>query len=118
MREPPDEWLERINSELGTKGISHKQRPWLAWSEWAKESGQSLTLSDPAVRRIFEWFKKNSKSDSHQPRVTVLPDVNERYQSKQWPVVTLWNGYMVALHTAATVLRLLTGEDARKALRQ
>jgi hypothetical protein len=84
MRESPDEWLERINSELGAKGIPLKQRPWLAWSEWAKESGQSLTLPDPAVRRIFEWFRKNSKPDSQE--IENLYVGAFYYDAELWPL--------------------------------
>jgi hypothetical protein len=283
MDAPSDEWLEQTNVQFGKDNIPHRQRPWLAWRKWAMESGQSLAPSDPAVKRIFEWFKEHTKEGSQQignlyvgtflydaevwpvavpvffgtralrpldslpsmpesvktrlhnnerawsglvaafadcldvgllpqrcaadfalspdarkwlasggatlsaasellllrnpnpkalgtarfateiflksylaakdgltdagakkeyghnlstlmrrvleiappgsdfaeiePRLTIFPDEQERYENNIWPVLTLWNGYSVALHTAATVLRLLTGEDSRKAMR-
>jgi hypothetical protein len=51
------------------------------------------------------------------PKVTVFPPVEERYDSNQWPILTLWNGYSLALRAAATAVRLITGEDCRRAMR-
>src|SRR5947209_3949786 len=62
--EPTDEWLEQINEELRKKDVPHKQRPWEAWMEWSKYAGVSSSLGDEDVKKIFDWFEKNTKAGS------------------------------------------------------
>lgn len=281
MNGPSEDWLERANSRFAQENVEHRHRPWQAWRELAREVNLPISLSDPAVKRIFDWFRDHTKAgsqligpmyvgafyydvevwpitvpvfygtvqlnvldslpsmpeaikrrllnDGHtigglnatfadcldvalqapelektstlaafgrqllgsgretlgaavellllarpnpkalgnarfateillksflavkeglneekarkdyghrldkllaralevapnsdfcqlQPRVGIFPPVEERYESNQWPLLTLWNGYSFALHTAATVVRLISGKDVRKGM--
>jgi hypothetical protein len=62
--EPDDGWLENINEEFRAREIPHAQRPWEAWREWSMQLGISTSMGDPSVKRIFEWFKENTKDGS------------------------------------------------------
>jgi hypothetical protein len=62
--EPTDEWLEQVNAELRRKDVPHKRRPWEAWLEWSKYAGVSTSLGDEDVKKIFDWFEKNTKAGS------------------------------------------------------
>lgn len=64
MYDLTEEWLEHINEEFRKNDIPHKQRPWLAWREWAKYTGMSISLNDEVVKKIFAWFEKNTKAGS------------------------------------------------------
>jgi len=60
--EPTDDWLEQTNKELSNQDVPHKQRPWQAWMAWSKYAGVSTSLGDEDVKKIFDWFEKNSKA--------------------------------------------------------
>jgi len=60
--EPTDDWLEQINEELSNQDVPHKQRPWKAWMAWSKNASVSTSLGDEDVKKIFDWFEKNSKA--------------------------------------------------------
>src|ERR1041384_1720982 len=62
--EGTDEWLEQINEDLRKKDVPHKRRPWDAWREWSKHVGVSTSLGDEDVKKIFDWFEKNTKAGS------------------------------------------------------
>jgi hypothetical protein len=64
MYEPTNEWLEQINEELRKRDVPHKQRPWEARMEWSKYAGVSSSLGDEDVKKIFDWFEKNTKAGS------------------------------------------------------
>lgn len=64
MNDLTEEWLESINEEFRKNDIPHKQRPWLAWREWAKYKGISVSLNDEVVKKIFAWFENNAKAGS------------------------------------------------------
>jgi hypothetical protein len=66
MRELTNDWLEKMNDEFRKNNVSHKQRPFLAWTEWTKYIGASTEFGDENVKRIFAWFKENSPSGAHQ----------------------------------------------------
>lgn len=66
MDRPSNEWLERMNAQLGAENVPHKTRPWEAWTRWGAESGHVLGLSDPEAKRIFAWFRENTKAGSQQ----------------------------------------------------
>lgn len=66
MKELSEEWLEGINAEFRKNDVPHKQRPWLAWTEWSKHIGMSTEFRDENVRKIFAWFKQNSPDGAHQ----------------------------------------------------
>lgn len=65
MRLPKDEWIEKLNAFYSDQDVSHKQRPFLAWGEWAQQCDLWLPLDDPGVNRIFEWFKQHAKPGAH-----------------------------------------------------
>jgi hypothetical protein len=67
------------------------------------------------VKRVLEVSPGSDFAEIAQ-HLTVFPPVEERYESNQWPILTLWGGYSVALRAAATSLRLVTGEDCRRAM--
>jgi hypothetical protein len=84
MREPIEEWLERINQQFSKNNIDHRQRPWLAWQEWARHTGLSFSHTDDDVRKIFAWFEKNTKAGSQY--VGSLYTGTFLYDACFWPV--------------------------------
>lgn len=84
MYEVTDEWIERINDEFREKDIPHKQRPWLAWSEWSKHIGLSTSFDDEDVKKIFEWFEKNTQAGSQH--IGPIYTGAFYYDSCFWPV--------------------------------
>src|SRR5262249_1281335 len=85
MNAPSEEWLEMNNAQFGKDNVEHGLRPWLAWRNWAIESGQSLPLSDPAVKHIFAWFKDHTKAKSQQ--IGDLYVGTFFFDAEIWPVV-------------------------------
>jgi hypothetical protein len=61
------EWLEAFNERMGREGVPHLGRPLRAWSEWCRESGESLEIGDPKAQQIFEWFEGRSPAGSLFP---------------------------------------------------
>lgn len=59
-----EDWLAKINEKFAANDIPHQQRPWLAWLEWSQFTGQSLSLDDQNVRKIFDWFEVNTRAGS------------------------------------------------------
>lgn len=55
-------WLRELNAEFRRTDVLPKQRPWIAWQEWSKHSGDAVSLNDDIVKEIFDWFEKNSKA--------------------------------------------------------
>jgi len=64
MYEVTDKWLEELNEKFRAEDVPHKQRAWLAWEEWSKVSGGFSSLGDDDVKKIFDWFKENTKAGS------------------------------------------------------
>lgn len=84
---PPDEWLEKINAELSAKEVPHVQRPMEAWREWSMETGVSLALNDPDVKRIFEWVAENAPEGAHNLGSMYVGSYY--FDASFWPV-TIW----------------------------
>lgn len=84
MYEPTNEWLEQINEELSKRDVPHKQRPWEAWMEWSKYAGVSSSLGDDDVKKIFDWFKKNTKAGSQYFGPMYMGSLY--YDSCFWPI--------------------------------
>lgn len=82
--EPTEEWLEQINEELRKKDVPHKQRPWEAWMEWSKYAGVSTSLGDEDVKKIFDWFEKNTKAGSQYFGPMYMGSLY--YDSCFWPI--------------------------------
>jgi len=61
-------WLRDRNAEFRRNGIPPKQRPWIAWQEWATFTGESLSLNGEVVKEIFNWFEANSKAGAQYVR--------------------------------------------------
>jgi hypothetical protein len=78
-------WLRERNAEFRRNDVPPKQRPWIAWLEWANHVGESISLNDSVVKEIFNWFERNSKVG--------LQYINPLYvgayycDSAFWPVV-------------------------------
>lgn len=85
MHELTERWLEDINEEFRKKDIPPRQRPWLAWGEWAKYTGMSIAMNDEVVKRIFAWFEKNTKAGSQH--IGSLYTGAYYYDSCLWPVL-------------------------------
>lgn len=85
MYELTEEWLEKINEGFRKDDIPHRQRPWLAWREWAKHTGLPISLGDDVVKRIFAWFEKNTKAGSQY--IGSLYTGALYYDSCFWPVL-------------------------------
>lgn len=66
---------------------------------------------DPLAKRCLEIAPASGFSQVHK-RVRIFPPVEERYQNVDWKGAELWDGYAVALLAAATVVRILTGQDS------
>src|SRR5215207_8425197 len=86
MYELTEEWLEKINERFRRDEVPHKQRPWLAWREWAKHIGLSVTLDDDHVKKIFAWFEENTKAGSQY--IGPMYTGALYYDSCFWPVLT------------------------------
>lgn len=84
---PPDEWLERINEVLSDNEVPHIRRPMEAWREWSMETGVSLALNDPDVKRIFAWFAENAPEGAHN--VGSMYVGSYYFDASFWPV-TIW----------------------------
>jgi hypothetical protein len=85
MDESTKAWLRDLNGQFRRSNVPTKQRPWMAWLEWAKHTGEHVSLGDDIVKEIFSWFEKNSK--------TGLQFIGPMYvgafyyDSSFWPVV-------------------------------
>src|SRR5262249_4880224 len=64
VSEPTDEWLEEANRKFRKIDVPPRRRPWDAWRQFCIEKQVSLSLSDPQVMRIFEWFRQNTQEGS------------------------------------------------------
>src|ERR1041385_6157082 len=80
-----DEWLEQINEELRKKDVPHKRRPGEAWGEWSKYVGVPTSLGDEDVKKIFDWFEKNTKAGSQYIGPMYVGSLY--YDSCFWPIV-------------------------------
>ncbi|PWT76536.1 MAG: hypothetical protein C5B59_06260 [Bacteroidetes bacterium] len=78
-------WLQNLNAEFRRNDVPPKQRPWIAWQEWATHSGESLSLNDDVVKEIFNWFEKHSKAGLQY--IQPLYVGAYYYDSTFWPVV-------------------------------
>ena len=64
MYDLTEEWLEKLNEKFRVNDVPHKQRPWLAWREWALYTNTSVAMNDDVVKKMFAWFEKNTKAGS------------------------------------------------------
>lgn len=64
MTFPSDAWLEVVNESLRADNVPPSRRPFDAWRKLSMDSGVALASSDPAVRRIFEWFQQHTRPGS------------------------------------------------------
>lgn len=67
---------------------------------------------DLLAKRCLEVAPK-SEFDQVFAKAVLFPSVDERYQNSDWQGAELWDGYRIALLTAATVVRMLTSQDTR-----
>src|SRR5437764_8147217 len=82
--EPSEEWLEQINEDLRRNDVPHPQRAWEAWMKWCEHAGVSSSLNDPDVKKIFDWFEKNTKVGSQNFGPMYVGSYY--YDSCFWPV--------------------------------
>tara|TARA_R110002072_G_scaffold11196_2_gene50981 strand:+ start:141607 stop:142461 length:855 start_codon:yes stop_codon:yes gene_type:complete len=61
-----EEWLNKLNEEFAKADMPHMKRPFEAWERYSLESKVSSSLDSPEVKKIFAWFKQNTKEDAHQ----------------------------------------------------
>src|SRR5689334_9624564 len=85
MSQPTEEWLQNINARFRSQNVPPKQRPWLAWQQWTKETRQTLSLGDDALRRIFSWFEHNTRAGSQY--IGPFYTGAFYYDSCFWPVI-------------------------------
>jgi hypothetical protein len=78
-------WLSDRNAEFRRDGVPAKQRPWIAWQDWATFSGESLSLNDDVVKEIFSWFEKNTNAGTQYIRPLYVGAYY--YDCEFWPVV-------------------------------
>ena len=78
-------WLRERNAEFRSDDVPPKQRPWIAWLEWANHMGESISLNDAVVKEIFGWFERNSKAGLQYINPLYLGAYY--YDSVFWPVV-------------------------------
>jgi hypothetical protein len=78
-------WLRERNAEFRSNDVPPKQRPWIAWLEWANHLGESISLNDAVVKEIFGWFERNSKAGLQYIRPLYVGAYY--YDSAFWPVV-------------------------------
>src|SRR5687768_12327796 len=62
--EPSDSWLHAANERYRAADTPPKQRPWLAWSDFAREREVTIDSTHPIVKRIFSWFRANTQEGS------------------------------------------------------
>ncbi len=84
MYEVTEQWLEKINHKFSQEGITYKQRPWLAWMEWGRHTGLSVSMDDDNVKKIFDWFEENTSVGSQFIRPLFVGAFY--YDSHFWPV--------------------------------
>lgn len=60
-----DNLLRRINEEFRKEQIPPIQRPFLALSKLSKENSCSIYFHSPEAKKVFDWFEKNTKPESH-----------------------------------------------------
>ncbi len=63
---PDEAWLEQMNKAFSDNDVPHRKRPWEAWREWSMQTGVSIGMGDPCVKRIFKWFEAHSPEGSQQ----------------------------------------------------
>jgi hypothetical protein len=59
-----EDWLAKLNGKFSENDIPHEQRPWLAWMEWSRSTGLSVSRDDRNVEKIFDWFEVNTRAGS------------------------------------------------------
>lgn len=84
MVELTNDWLERINDRFRQEDVPYKQRPWMAWMEWSQYAGVSTSLGDEDVKKIFQWFEKNTIA--HSQYIGPMYIGAFYYDSAFWPV--------------------------------
>lgn len=60
-----ENWLKALNEELSRQNMPPEQRPFEALLKLSQDKGISLPFNSPEALKIFEWFEKNTKSDTH-----------------------------------------------------
>ena len=59
---PTDEWLQSLNEKMRQEDVPIRERPWKAIDYYQKEFGaESTLLASPEAKKIFSWFKANTK---------------------------------------------------------
>jgi hypothetical protein len=61
-------WLTRANERYGEEGLSHRQRPFRAMVEYAREHHCSVEMPSPMATFIFKWFSQQSPPEAHTVR--------------------------------------------------
>ncbi len=84
MHELTEEWLKKINEGFSRSDIPHRQRPWLAWGEWAKFTGRPIAMNDKVTEKIFSWFERNTQAGSQQ--IGPMYMGTYYYDSCFWPI--------------------------------
>lgn len=59
--EPSDAWLRAANERCRQADIAPRRRAWFAVKDYAGQRGAPLTRHDPAVERIFAWFRDHAR---------------------------------------------------------
>lgn len=85
MDKKTETWLRELSAEFRRTEVPLKQRPWIAWQEWARQSGDPVSLNDEIVKEIFIWFEKNSKAGLQYVQPMYVGAYY--YDSAFWPVV-------------------------------
>ena len=85
MPDLTEAWLRQIDAQFEKDRVPPKQRPWLAWQEWIKQTGQPVLSSDDVRNRIFAWFERNTKSG---PQYIGPLYIGAFYhEARFWPVI-------------------------------
>jgi hypothetical protein len=60
-----DSWLVKVNAQLRTEDVPHRQRPFEAIRRYALESKTSLNVFSDTGKRIFAWFREHAPEGAH-----------------------------------------------------
>lgn len=61
VHEPSEAWLRRADERCRAADIRPCRRPWFAVKDYAGQRRTPLRRTDPAVERIFAWFRDNAQ---------------------------------------------------------
>lgn len=107
---PEDKSIEscRMSIEMNLKSIIIQQ---LNWDE--KKIRKEISHNIIKAAQIVSDTIVNQRMEVLSKKYSIFPDINERYKGKKYTLKDLWEGYSVAIGTAAACSRVYGTSDIR-----